>query len=762
MKTIRKMSALILSLAMLASGCSGKEQNESGNPAESFSAEKLIEESTMPEELPEGVDWYDYYETENFSEDIDQDKYDDFYGLKSDGNNLYAVINNESGSDLQLVKFDKDMKMIGSCKFPGMLRLDFYGDYVCCINRDEGCIVPFDTETMTADMSDPVEPYKACGDYYSDMTIIGDEVFFIQDSSITIYDLKAKSITKKIDLSAQMKEADIASIREICPMGDGIILGGMTDFNAGPFDGNMKYMYYEIQSGKSIAFDSCEWLTTGCNKISYVNGKILASNDTGIYEIDFENEKCTLRLSFNCTNCNRYVMTRSQIVDESEDGFVFFFESTGIPDNVPLKLLIRFTRSDEYEQANKKVISVASFAPLDYTLSQAIYLFNTTNSEFFAVYDDRYVVNSAQYGKSDLSVDDKDMLKSKAYSDSINKLSIDLIEGKGPDILLSDVNDTALCNDACFVDMNKYLDDGSLNKADFMDNVFEGLECNGGLYQMPLTFYCEGIVTKDSDKTGMTFDEYDSFVKGPENGIDPLCSADDYSRYVIATSMFANQYDLFIKDGKVDVNNDAFRAILDYCKSLPKTITAEDDEFGGDPYAPLPKTNYGKIRTFTDYEYRKCDSTPSILMGLPSADSRAATIGSESTVSISALSNNPDGAFEFIKTLLSEDVQDNLYSLESMPVRKDALENNIRAEIKNAYDNSIEWEGKPDPNYADDHLLYEFEDLISSCTTSSHIDNNIKTIIIEEIPAYIEGQKSFEDVAGNINNRVQLLLDERN
>lgn len=38
---------------------------------------------------------------------------------------------------------------------------------------------------------------------------------------------------------------------------------------------------------------------------------------------------------------------------------------------------------------------------------------------------------------------------------------------------------------------------------------------------------------------------------------------------------------------------------------------------------------------------------------------------------------------------------------------------------------------------------------------------NISTVIYEEMPAYFENQKSLEEVIGIINNRAQLVLDEK-
>ena len=61
----------------------------------------------------------------------------------------------------------------------------------------------------------------------------------------------------------------------------------------------------------------------------------------------------------------------------------------------------------------------------------------------------------------------------------------------------------------------------------------------------------------------------------------------------------------------------------------------------------------------------------------------------------------------------------------------------------------------------DDTLIAEFEDYVSTATTGAVSDKSIDVIIYEEIPAYLEGQKSFEEVAELINNRATTVFEER-
>ena len=151
-----------------------------------------------------------------------------------------------------------------------------------------------------------------------------------------------------------------------------------------------------------------------------------------------------------------------------------------------------------------------------------------------------------------------------------------------------------------------------------------------------------------------------------------------------------------------------------------------------------------------------------MICGYPSVDGRTATIGSELAVSISAHSYDLSSCKKFLSILLSEDIQNSIDK--NIPINKKCAKNMALNEIE-SHNESIEknadnpWAGKGkkiDVSLADSYI-----EQLSSAKTSSFVYHNISLIIYEEIPAYFEGQKSFEEVAATINDRAQKVLDER-
>jgi ABC-type glycerol-3-phosphate transport system substrate-binding protein len=252
------------------------------------------------------------------------------------------------------------------------------------------------------------------------------------------------------------------------------------------------------------------------------------------------------------------------------------------------------------------------------------------------------------------------------------------------------------------------------------------------------------------------------------NGQDPVYDHQlSYSRTEVATKLFANTSEMYINDGKIDVNTESFKAILDYCKELPskgyfegKDLDAEFEDimYAKESMAVQPTIVYG----FYEYEAVAAKYPDVAICGYPSVDGRTATIGSDMSVSVSSHSENLDACKEFLKVLLSDDIQSTIES--NIPVNKNCAKalavkeielNNYYVE-KNSDQQFAKTGDLMDPSVADAYIAE-----LSKATTSSFVYHNISLIIYEEIPAYFEGQKSFEEVCQIINDRAQKVLDER-
>ena len=159
-------------------------------------------------------------------------------------------------------------------------------------------------------------------------------------------------------------------------------------------------------------------------------------------------------------------------------------------------------------------------------------------------------------------------------------------------------------------------------------------------------------------------------------------------------------------------------------------------------------------------------------MGLPSGDGRGPAIVVSSSIGISAQTNAKKVCVEFIKTLFSEEIQEKFAEYDtSTPV-------NVKA-FKKAGLKSID---KYNANYNRNKSQYSrqelmssglawcevdksavdvYEKVIRSCSCSISEDPSISVIVKEEMPAYLTGQKSLDDVIKIINDRSKTVVSER-
>ena len=173
---------------------------------------------------------------------------------------------------------------------------------------------------------------------------------------------------------------------------------------------------------------------------------------------------------------------------------------------------------------------------------------------------------------------------------------------------------------------------------------------------------------------------------------------------------------------------------------------------------------------------------PVTYIGYPTSGGGSGTYMQASELyAITAKSSNKDGAWAFIENYLNQPFDD-LYSY-GLPARKSALDDMVEKALNVTYmtdengEQILDENGNPIPedgtsgiSYGDWEYTYHtpteeeiniLKDLISVAEPSSATGNDeITNIITEEAEAFFKGQKSVSDVAGVIQSRVQVYVNE--
>ncbi|MBO4636135.1 MAG: hypothetical protein J5685_03215 [Clostridiales bacterium] len=777
--------AIALSGTFLISGCSGKKQDDT--PAVMDEA-GLVLSGVMPDTLPEGLSWYDFKEDTSLF-DLFDGMYDNYmvnngnivvrgdrtwvyvseYGFDSSTDHLISIDDNGQivtdeviGDDLYVVSFLQGENLY-------MRGMDY--------TTGDDMIYRVDEETGTIDADDGVDlaDFLSPSDYVVSDEFSGEDLVFLVSGGnygdtykIVVGDLTSGSVKNTVELEDIERLYNIEWLEGMMCAGTGkAVIWGATSSN-NDF-ANTRYVVVDLTSGQTSALDEKEYINIPLRNLSSFGGRLVSITDAGVYQIDLDNDTCSLLLSFNCSNCNRYLVNNSELKYVDDNRLVFSYFSREAAVGQLHNAICEFRRSDSYPAAGKTVLTVASTEDLDYSISEAIMRFNDTSDTAFLLFDGRYKANNEIDYSNSSDTDTAVLGVLGSYASVSDRLAMDIISGNGPDILISSGANERLSRSEYFLDLSDIAD--SLNGSAYFMNAIEASRYNGALYQFPIGFYVDGFMSSSDSfggRNGMTFDTYDGIVDTVCNGADPVYDHQlSYSRTEVATTLFANMHELFISDGRIDVGNDAFRAILDYCKDLPSEpgVTDEDLNERYEDYMyecenlPVVMDRFDGFDQFERNWERFGDIT---ICGLPSVDGRSASVGSDLAVSISSQSEDQEACRAFLNILLTEDIQRSIQ--DCIPVSRDAARELFVADMEE----SNRWieEGGYGEEFGvrpyDLSLADRYVEQVSLATTSSFVDNSIALIIYEEVPGYFEGQKTFDEVVGIINDRAQTVLDERN
>jgi len=137
---------------------------------------------------------------------------------------------------------------------------------------------------------------------------------------------------------------------------------------------------------------------------------------------------------------------------------------------------------------------------------------------------------------------------------------------------------------------------------------------------------------------------------------------------------------------------------------------------------------------------------------------------SEGTLAVNASSAHKDGAWEFIRYLISEESQSKEFDFTVTPVNKKAFEKWMQAEIEKytqiRYVNGVQ---QIPFRYGEDTSEKKKEEYRTALNEARPLPRRIQPILdilLDEAESYFNGSKNAQEVADVVNNRVRLYLNE--
>lgn len=588
--------------------------------------------------------------------------------------------------------------------------------------------------------------------------------------------------TKKVDIKAD----NLQYVDNIIPVGD------TTALIFAYTDNSVEYFELDLTTLNVTKADKSkyEWmeLNSYWRMFGAADGNIYSLETSGIYKLDMKKQTSESVLDFSWCSLGRSNLMDLQVYDVTDGVFTLcgsIFRPQPYTQNYVSNsedfMLVEIKKADKNPHAGKKILEVySSDGYLDERLSNALKEFNNTNKDYYLEVTDRYTLNSSDSYKNINNSDDSTNVSLKLTSELSNNLAMDLMNGDGPDILLNVNYLSQLNNNNYLLDLQPYF--GNLDKDKYFTNVVDAFKTDGKLFNMPICFSVSGIQTdaKNASSTGKGFtpDEYAKFLKENLNGTDIITSGQPY----YFTTLFDNMIDKFIVNGKADFTGPEFAALADFVKDnvqekapdwnemdgMTETIVYEN----GKPVSSQEKIKpavYGYFYSYYDY-CRAMEETNGAtdILGIPSSDGRGPVLNAVYSVAVSAQSTNAEACVEFIKMLMSDDMQKS-FSEQFFSINRNAFKSSGAEAIKvfNSICVTEPYYEVDDPmapknkiKYTNEHLE-KLEKIITDCTSAQYSDPAISIILIEEMPGYFSGQKKLEDVIKVAQDRVQKVIDER-
>ncbi|SFU37208.1 ABC transporter substrate-binding protein [Butyrivibrio sp. M55] len=489
-------------------------------------------------------------------------------------------------------------------------------------------------------------------------------------------------------------------------------------------------------------------------------GNLYASNEDGIFKYDMNAGKLNKLLDLRDSNIGNGGYMWFDAVALSDTEFI-----ANLPGSDDVRnsgsTLARLTKVNPEDVVDKTVITLMS-QYMNGDIGNAIMKFNRSN--------DKYMIKMINY----------DTLYQDDWEAAQKQFNLDITSGKAADIICVSNNEAALRK---YVDKGILLDltpafekGGPLGDIEYIPNVAEMMKIDGKFYTFMPSFYVETCSAKTkflNGKTTLSFKDWDDIINA--NGAKYDLAFGTYnSRESVGSYLWTYYGDKFVdwKNKKCNFNSPEFIDYLNFVNKFPDEEHQHESEENGEwvpeeKYVQEDKTlfyrtfltsfeEYGRTKNLTfkeDFEF----------VGFPNNDGENLAAIYPSTFAVNSKTEHKDVIYDLIKSILTAE-KDSFYGFS--PVKAKFEEQFAEATKEKSEDdyNSTWWdqvtgkEVKAKPLTQEEAQLVK--DYILGIKSLECYDEEVSKIVEEETATFYSGQKTAEQVAEVIQNRVTTYLNE--
>lgn len=554
-------------------------------------------------------------------------------------------------------------------------------------------------------------------------------------------------------------------------------------------DGKLVFTYYtEDYSSQNIVTYDMESDTLNAPfplpSSNYMNqmsvdesGDLYYTTNEGVFKYHIGDAEPSLIMSFfNSDLLTTYLDAFLPINDEKLIAFYTEYDYTTYEGRIKGGL---FTKVDPKDIPDKKVLTLGGmYIPME--VRNRMVDFNKTNSEY-------------RMAMKDYST----YITPEDYNAGQTQLNNDIIAGNMPDIMIlnsGEFDPSKYVSKGLLADVGELMqNDPEISKIEYNQNVFDAYKINGKLYHVIPSYHVRTYIAKKSlvgERNSITFEEAEKILATMPEGASMF---EDLTRsYFMEVMMSVRGNDFVdVTTGKCKFDSDDFIAMMEFAKTLPENNESYEGDIGFEGVARTEPAEYN----YSEYELRFrnnkvlfCDTYISSLknmiytingrigedvsyVGFPTASGQGATITADVSYVLAAKSKNINVAWDFVKYYLTDEYQDTLEW--TFPVAKKqfeaaCLEATKKERYKN-YETGVEEERDYTYYIADEEIVIppltnaqkdEACNYVLSINTKGFENREVLNIINEEMEGFFLDQKSAKEVAGIIQSRVQLYVNE--
>ena len=535
-------------------------------------------------------------------------------------------------------------------------------------------------------------------------------------------------------------------------------LGAM--YQGGHIQGNgMEIAVYNLDTGQLS--ETHTNLPSGCQEFypqAGTNSRILLNGGGILYEYNMETKEYKELVKWADCGINAGYVKQAAVLT---DGRLAVYCADYAAGTNSLILL----SGQQAPKAGKEVLTLGALYVSPY-LQAAVVAFNKTNTA--------YKIEIKNYGSTG----------NGSHEDATMLFYSDIMTGNAPDMFLAgDIDMSLFALKGLIADLTPYLEGSTVvEQEDLFDTILSSYTVNDTLCAIPVSFLISTLAGRTSqvgEESGWTLEEMIAFAKAhPETPILPGAT----KRSVLDTCLLYD-FNSWVdwEKGECFFDTPEFKAVMEFANQYP-----EADESSltvpGQIMAHQALLHNFHLMFIQDYQFETAlFQEPITAIGFPSSHSTGVLIVGYDAVCISQTSPNKEAAWSFIETMLTKEAMESKDLPHGIPVRMSAFEKELAEKMEPIYrydgngEILLDEDGKPKEKseygvYFDDVLIELYavtqeeadgiRQIISRIDGIYDENNILMQIILEEIEPYFAGQKSVDEAADIIQNRVQLYLNE--